>query len=277
MSNDRFPTWVVRMPTCGSERISSQEKPLAFIHINKTAGTSLMQYLKGHFESPAVVAPPWYGDFDEIGVDDVTRQMFWGHFTYEQFVKRRPDAWFITFLRDPVQRVVSQYRSLHNPANLRDGWEKVLPNHARRAMDFAQSASFEEFVMSEDPFIVGHIRNLQTRFLSSYGDQNHPEYLSSAIRNLTESILFFGVTESFQDSISLFRYQLQSSRPYIAEEHDRNVSQPYDVSVTSTEVRHRLHQLVGFDQQLYELAVTEFSRRVQCMKREIEGNNHEAA
>ena len=97
MSNDRFPTWVVRMPTCGSERISSQEKPLVFIHINKTAGTSLTQYLKGHFESPAVVAPPWYGDFDEIGVDDVTRQMCWGHFTYEQFVKRRPDAWFITF------------------------------------------------------------------------------------------------------------------------------------------------------------------------------------
>ena len=131
--------------------------------------------------------------------------------------------------------------------------------------------------MSDDPFIVGHIQDLQTRFLSSYRDQNHPEYLSSAILNLTESILFFGVTESFQDSISLFRYQLQSSRPYIAEEHDRNVSQPYDVSVTSTEVRHRLHQLVGFDQQLYELAVTEFSRRVQFMKRKTEGDSQEAA
>ena len=276
MNQARFPNHVVQMPSTVQE-VASDGRPLAFVHINKTAGTSFTQYLRAHFPDESAVAPPFYGDMESLELDDPRRRLFWGHFTYAQFYDRCPQAWFITFLRDPVQRLISQYRSLHNPANLSGGWERVLPAHARAGLEFAQQASFEEFVMSEDPFIEGHLRDLQTRFLSSHSNREHPNYLSSAIRNLSECFLFFGITEAFQDSIQLFRYQLQSSVDYRAKKFDRNKSRLYDVESKDSAVRQRIEELLTNDRRLYDFARHEFAARVMRMQQGQQLSAHEAA
>ena len=153
------------------------------MHINKTAGTTFTEYLRAHFLEQDAIAPPFFGNYEEIGVNNQARELYWGHFPFAQFVcSIDPTPCSLHFLRDPVQRVISQYRSLHNPANLGGGWEKVLPTAARQALEFAQRSSFEDFVLSEDPFIVGHLQDLQTRFLTSFLDHEHPEFLTSATR-----------------------------------------------------------------------------------------------
>ncbi len=260
MGSERFPQRVVRFLAHGSLSEPAGRRPLAFVHINKTAGTSFTEYLRAHFLEQEAIAPPFFGSFEGIGVDDRACELYWGHFPYAQFVEHRPDALFITFLRDPVQRVVSQYRSLHNPANVGGGWEKVLPAAARSALEFAQRSNFEEFVLSDEPFIVGHLRDLQTRFLTSHLAYDHPEFLSSAMQNLEHKILFFGITECFANSISLFRYQLGSHVEYHADRHQRNVSKPYDVEITDRAFE-RVEQLVQNDVQLYQHGMQLLERR----------------
>ena len=265
MGRERFPQRIVRFLEHGSLSEPAGSRPIAFVHINKTAGTTFTAYLRNHFQERNAVAPAFFGDYDQIGINDAAHELYWGHFPYAQFVARRHDAIFITFLRDPFERVVSQYRSLHNPTNLGDGWEKVLAPHARRALEFAQSATFEEFVFCDDPFIRGHVQDLQTRFLSSFDDSSHPEFLSSAIENLERNVLFFGTTETFARSIQLFQYQLGSSHRYEPEHHQRNISQPYPVDMNER-VRRRVEQLVVNDLQLYQHAVRVLERRFQVLE-----------
>jgi hypothetical protein len=265
MGRERFPQRIVRFLEHGSLSEPAGNRPIAFVHINKTAGTTFTEYLRNHFQQRNSVAPPFFGDYSQIGIKDESHELYWGHFPYARFATQRPDAIFITFLRDPVERVISQYRSLHNPANVSGGWEKVLSPAARLALEFAQSATFDEFVQSDDPFILGHVQDLQTRFLSSVDDPSHPLFLSSAIENLERHVLFFGTTETFERSIQLFQYQLGSSRPYAPEEHLRNVSQPYPVDM-SAPVRRRVEELVANDLQLYQSAVRILMRRFQVLE-----------
>ena len=264
----RFPERVVRFDDTQTHVEEAHDWPISFVHINKTAGTTFTQYLRSHFCDQQTVAPPFYGDFAQIGIDNPAVELFWGHFTYAQFIAKRTDAWFISFLRDPIQRVISQYRSLHNPKNLNGGWEEVLPPHARKAMAFAHEANFEEFIFSDDPFILGHIVDLQTLFLSSYRNTNHPEFLSSAIDNIRRKFLFVGITERFEESIDLFRYQLQSPFPYRAAVHQANISQRYPVELTDR-TRARLDELTKMDQELYQHACELLDSRVRKLQATI--------
>ena len=262
---DRFPAHVVKFDGLRPRRQESHEWPTAFVHINKTAGTSFTEYLLSHFDGRPVVAPAFYGYFKPIGIRDSQVELFWGHFTYAQFRAQRRHAWFVTFLRDPIQRVISQYRSLHNPKNLSGDWEKVLPRRARKAMRFAHEATFEEFIFSEDRFILGHLVDLQTAYMSSYRKANNPRYLSSAIDNLQQAFLFFGITERFGDSMDLFRFQLQSRLQYCPAQHHKNASEPYPLE-WSPRVASRVEELTACDRVLYSHACELFEERMLVLR-----------
>lgn len=261
----RFPKQIVRFVGDKTQVEPGRQWPIAFVHINKTAGTTFSEFLRSNFGSRAIIAPPFYGEFEKIGIRDDRTELFWGHFTYSMFSAQRSQAWFITFLRDPIERVISQYRSLHNPKNLSGGWDEVLPDEARTAMRFAQEATFEEFIHSEDAFIRGHIVDLQTLFLSSHSDPAHPDYLSSAMDNIERHFLFVGITERFEDAIDLFRFQLQSSVRYRAAVHQKNISERYPIEMTER-VRARLNEVTRNDQLLYRHAVALFDRRVRRLR-----------
>jgi len=269
MGMERFPQQVVRFVGSVPRAEAARGLPLAFVHINKTAGTTFTQYLRDHFVQRDSIAPPFYGSFDDIGIHDPSRELFWGHFSYAQFSQQRRPAWFITFVREPVQRVISQYRSLHNPANLRADWQRVLPAEARRAMEFAQRASFEEFVCSNDPFILGHIQDLQTLFLSSVRNRENAEFLSSALSNLKQRFLFVGTTERFDESIDLFRYQLSSPHAYTPATHQCNVSQRYPVEMNGRALD-RVMELVRNDLILYQYAADLVDVRLEVLQRSNE-------
>lgn len=253
MSDLRFPQFVVRFVEGYPVVTSARRLPLAFVHINKTAGTTFSQYLNDHFASPDVIAPPYMGDIADVDVEDRSRELFWGHFTYAQFCERKRDAWFITFLRDPVERVISQYRSLHNPKNLQPPWDSILSPEARRSLEFAQKASLDEFVNTDDEFLREHIWDLQTAFLSSFTDRSHPMFLASALQNLERRFLFFGITEQFDQSVRLFQYQLLSGLEYEPQLHRQNVSPPCPIVLRPSTLK-RIEALVENDQVVYERA-----------------------
>ncbi len=261
MSQDQFPQNVVRFEGNRPVKQSADDRPLAFVHINKAAGTSFTRYLASHFPNPSDIAPPYFGDFSQVRVDDPNVRLYWGHFPVAQWTKQRKDTLMLTFLRDPVQRIVSQYKSLQNPENAKGGWDKVLNADARDGLQFAQQASLAEFAMSDREFILGHTRDLQTRFLSSFPSPDHPRFLSSAMENLEQLCLFFGITEFFEASIRLFRFQLNSRRPYCSRTHRCNVSRDYPADLNDDRLMDRMRELTTHDSELYRFAIELFHQR----------------
>ena len=56
---------------------------------------------------------------------------------------------------------------------------------------------------------------------SSFPAPDHPQFLSTAIRNLQHEFLFFGIAEEYEISIQMARVQLGSTRPYCSTAHRR--------------------------------------------------------
>jgi hypothetical protein len=241
------------------------QPPIIFIHIPKTAGTAFSYYLKSNCGAPDRIVEAFYGDYSIYdGVENAS--LILGHTIYREMAARFPEASFVTWLRHPLKRVISQYKSWHNPNNLHEHWK----SNSQRDFEhiyFTQNASFEEFALSDDIRLLNNIVNVQTGVLSSLGSPHHRRrILESAKENLERHFRFFGIVEQFNDSIKLF----QSAFDWQAEFEDLEISanrsrqqaiQPSDRAID------RIMQRNDLDMELYEFACTLLNRRLAELKR----------
>src|SRR5580700_2574026 len=101
--------------------LSAGEPPLVFNHIPKTAGTSFRSILYSHFPSSEIAPASHAGALHTLKPEQ-RYALFAGHFTYSEITPIAPCAIHITFLRDPIARVISQYRNWHDPAHRPSYW-----------------------------------------------------------------------------------------------------------------------------------------------------------
>lgn len=79
-----------------------------FIHVPKTAGSSIIKGLQQVLGSEAV-GPRFDAHFDEINIEQYSRyRMIVGHFRYHELT-HFPNRRILTYLRDPVDVIVSKY------------------------------------------------------------------------------------------------------------------------------------------------------------------------
>jgi len=93
-------------------RLAAEAAPgrIAFLHIPKTAGTSLTQALATHWGRVRIIGR-WeeLRDLPPSGLDDIT--LFAGHFFARQLTHPALAAFVpVTVLRDPIARLFSEYR-----------------------------------------------------------------------------------------------------------------------------------------------------------------------
>lgn len=246
------------VPLFSSDKELHQRPAVAFLHIPKTAGTWFTTFLTLHFPLEQV-APPLYGATKDTNFCDAEKKLFAGHFRYSS-VNTPLQMLYMTFLRDPISRTASQYRSFHNNANFTDAWRATASSEGVEAIEWAQSVSYDEFVRSDNSLILAHIKNAQTGYLTSFLDFDHPSFLNSAIENLGE-MFFLGVQEFSDESLALFRYQTGTSLQWQPTREQRNVSETYDVNLTRSG-RDRLYELVEHDLKLYEAGLLLFKERL---------------
>lgn len=245
--------------------------PVVFVHIPKCSGTALENYVLSQGALSAQSRA-----FTGMGVDgrpETVGQYFeresrvspflFGHFSYRDIQECCPPALRCTFVRDPVGRTISHYKSWHDPRNFRPG----DPHYAlaspalHAALHFAQQASFEEFVCSEDPIIrSGALGNRQTLYLSTYGGEDMEGHLDSAMENLAATD-FFGVTEAFAPSIDLLRRWFTDFGPYAVGAEGENRSS-VGAGVVTERAREIVESQVIYDRQLYRFAVELLENRL---------------
>ncbi|MEH7237273.1 sulfotransferase family 2 domain-containing protein [Bacillus sp. JJ1562] len=162
--------------------MTKNETPLLiFMHIQKTAGSTLRSILNKEFGKENT----WFGrTLDELPKDRIDElKCVGGHFEYgihENFT--RPYT-YLTMLREPVDRVLSYYYFLKN-------------NPARSKYD-------EVINMDLDMFLQNYKKqtsNYQTKRIAG-GEIN----LEKAKQNLISDFSFIGLTERFDESLELMK------------------------------------------------------------------------
>jgi hypothetical protein len=218
---------------------------LIFIHIPKTAGSTLNKIIKSQFANKSIFKVDGFKEGKSIEelkkLDKKERNKIrcvMGHMNFgvHKYLPRSSN--YITVLRNPVDRLISLYyfilRQKQHPLH-----ESIVSNNL----------SLEDFVNS-DLTSLG-IHNVQTRMLAGNKVATEAQ-LNSAKKNLQKYFTAVGLTEKFDRSLELFSEKLGWQ---INEYKSINVNQnrPQRAEV-SQHIIQLLEEKNSFDMELYEFA-----------------------
>jgi hypothetical protein len=202
--------------------LDASEPLLAFVHIPKTAGGTVISMFAAAYTKFEIRDAGNYPKNPEYTVGKVSRpkkragRVTVGHVPYGVYREHLPpNTRYVTFLREPVDRVLSHYyRHIHRPNPPRAGRTKAAASLKARAH------SLEEALVERR---LPEVNNLATRFLCGHPSplgELPASALEDAKANLRE-FAFVGIQERFDESLVLLQRLLGlGSVPYV----DRHVS-----------------------------------------------------
>ena len=231
----------------------TDDRTVIFLHIGKTAGSTLRQVLKRQFPSSHLTVrarqrprTDTIADFARLPEADRLRpRLIMGHTVYGLHEGVPRPCTYVTMLRHPVKLAFSQYRYV----------QRIPSHHHHEAV---KDLTLEEYVASRISF---EMDNSQTRAIA--GDLGTPvgectdEMLELAKRNLDEHFSWFGLTERFDESLILLRrtFAWKDVR-YVS----RNVSRSR-ADLTQAQ-RELLEQANRLDMELYAYAQQVMDERI---------------
>jgi len=176
-------------------------KPIFFLHIHKTAGTSFITLLDQQYTTADVCPSDWpfRQRIHEVSPSELLKAKFIrGHFSYEDLQKKiHATPRTITFLRDPVARFISHYLHLHHAPGDPDGVHEQIYN-----------LSLEKFVLN--PSLSSTIANMGVRLIGGTVNSNRSVNCIpnlKLVKERLEAFEFIGIQEEFSKSMELFTYQ----------------------------------------------------------------------
>jgi hypothetical protein len=171
-------------------------RQLCFLHIGKTAGTSVQHALFEIMQGTAILHESLQ-NFDAVSAAEIAiNDLVIGHFGYQHVSKLRADRFLMTFLRDPVERVISNYHFLRSGS--------PISRYSQRAIGAAKTLTLSEFLRCEEPGVRMVTENFQAKALAFDIRPEHQHAISDlyheAARNLS-TFDFVGIVEYFPESI----------------------------------------------------------------------------
>jgi len=202
-----------RLPDVGSDKFASPQgsrrltlapgrEALIFVHLYKTGGTTLNRIIEWEYKLPRIcsVEPTWwrwsYKKITRWSPSRLARvDVFKGHMPFGLHSLLPGPANYVTFLRDPVDRAISDYYFAR----------RFKPHPHHRA---AHQLNLEEF------FRQKHEHNWQSRILAGSDAQElfpsvcDAATLARAKENLARRFIAVGLTERFDESLALLKVVL---------------------------------------------------------------------
>jgi hypothetical protein len=226
--------------------------PLAFVHIPKTAGGTVKGILVSAYSRRAVQDAGNYPRNPTKTVAKLARRrhagyrVLVGHVPYGVFQEHLPERTpYMTFLRDPVERVLSHYyRHIHQ----------------------ARATSLEEALLG---LHLPELTNLATRFLCGHASPMG-DLPASALRDAEANLrafAFIGLQERFDESLALLQRMLGLEfAPY--ENRHVSVGRPTAAAIRAEE-RAMIEQANRLDIELYAFALDLFQAAVSAAGDEL--------
>jgi sulfotransferase famil protein len=284
MIQDKFPS---RIFDYNEEKyIKPSKHRFLFHHIPKTAGSTFRGILQNLFEPEelcrAEIPKELQAEF-ESGFNDY--RLFGGHFSYGAISKYLEDAVWVTFLRNPIERVVSHYYNHSNIERIPNDWKKRLDEMPewKQYIDDVQGVSLVEWINHENQTVNSIACNRQTQaflpdrirvHVKDWGVYNS-EYIELAKKNLREHFSFVGIQEFFDLSLDLFSMTF-ALNPIDASSYTTNLNskktmeKKYDLDLTTLELVQEKNRM---DIELYEYGTSLLFERLHIINRKVITNN----
>ena len=245
----------------------ARPRPVLFLHIPKTAGTSFLLMLQNAFSDNRVLRihqvdrhiQEMIDGIVETKLDEIACLI--GHLPIHLFESCLDRFQPFTVLRNPVDRVLSLFRFFkrHNQAEL-------------QRWGFLRAFTLEEFLSSRAPGIYGQVNNGMVRMLCGdrrlwdpkdqkfWSQDGDLDVMLRALANLEQ--LDFGLTEQMPQTLRLA--QARWSIPYTLDEYRENATVP-DSAGWNIAALHHIVALNTMDLTLYERARALFRQRLQAL------------
>jgi sulfotransferase family protein len=260
-----------------------RDRTLFFLHLPKTAGTSMRVLLSCRFAPADILA------FEQSDSPELRRQklanvgrygLVHGHMPYAlvDLFERRP--FVLTVLRDPVDRAVSAFHYMQQmAASVAQGF-KDGSTSATRARDYAAAARLPlgEFVRQAPLAAQRHLGNVQAWLLATpdvngsgeYGDDHRVSVSPADLERAKEHLAAcdaVGLTERMTESIELLAHSLQA-RP-LGEISSANRTIRPALAALDAATTAALADITTADRELYAFACELFEERRRAMMRRL--------
>jgi uncharacterized membrane protein YkvA (DUF1232 family) len=239
-------------------------RPVAFLHVEKSAGTSVLASLTTQFH-PGQIDPDPRRTLSPHALTRLQAQadaardydLVWGHYDLPYLRLLGPDRFLVLFLRNPVRRILSLYRY----------WRSVHPDilatdDVNHTVHFAHTLTLEEFLDCRDPLLIPAIDNIYARRLTGAYQPDLPaDTLPQALQALN-AIHFIGLTETIDASLAGLARTLGFPPPQAAPranvtddiiQNDKRF-RPAPAPVLTENARASLLRLTRLDREIYAAA-----------------------
>lgn len=236
-----------------------KDEKIIFHHIGKTAGTSFIKILDNYINFDDVldiypVAYTHYGESLKMNKQSFVR----GHFKYSylnQYLSVDINEYnLITFLRDPIDRIISLYQFSKDNA---DKFEDYDINTYNLMQVYKQSSSIDEFIDmlfndNANPYFISQYINPYTRI---FGSINMPtkniteNEFNNALNNIS-NYKFVGISELMEESLLIFAKTFNKIPEHEVRVNQNNNSRKLKDSI-SKETINKIKELNTLDLILY--------------------------
>lgn len=182
--------------------LSPSDRALIFIHLYKNGGTTLHRIIEWEYKLHRICSLEshwWLWSYQRIMRWSPARlagmDVFKGHMPFGLHSRLPQAANYLTMLREPVERVISDYYYARR--------SKLHTNHRD-----AQRLSLQEY------FLQKHYHNLQSRVLAGSNPHElfpsvcNADTLAAAKENLARQFIVVGLTERFDETLALLKVVL---------------------------------------------------------------------
>lgn len=243
-------------------RSASLVKHFIFLHIPKAGGSTLRTILNRQFRQSNIylIGEDINGDvarFSQLSKSEAKNYgLILGHLRYGIHTPIEDEFCYLTMLRDPVARVLSEYRFL-----------KTNQYHALN--QYVAKMTLEEYLESG---ITDQISNGQVRMLSgadSKPPKGKPERramtkddLALAYKHIEQHFGQIGFIERYDESLMSWVNRYQWRYPFYVKENITKPSALSDVPITDAQ-RDKIVQLNQLDIQLYQDLLAQFDQKIR--------------
>lgn len=243
--------------------------PLYYLHIPKTAGTSLTSFLDGQFDRSQICQAQLLPELFSLSSNVISKYDFFrGHLWYglNSYVGKSLN--YITMLRDPVQRTISWYSHVKRDPNayrhdrvVGENWsllDFVTDKETQWDMVNAQTlflaADLDFDKLAKDPVGYGQA------VIQDYASRNKDRALLDLAKSRLEKFVFFGITERMTHSLHLLSHTLDVYPHFSRQKLNVSPNRPADNELSSDTIQ-AIREITSLDQELYDWAVEIFESR----------------
>lgn len=252
-------------PTKSPEQHSSHSDApptLIFLHIPKTAGTTLSrvierQYPRRHTFTIMPTPGPYSGaaaDLERLPpTQRAALRLLQGHMPFGLHRSLPGPYTYVTFMRDPLKRVLSHYAHAR-----RDPRHNLYPYMSRMTLKEA---------LKQRIYVAQAFDNFQTRLISGawhtvpFGELDE-SVLQTAKENLQRTFSIVGLVERFDESLLLLQQQFGWRAVYYTR-HNTATHRRRAAHTADQETLELVNRYNRLDRQLYRFAADLYARQIK--------------